>query len=225
MNIADTDGKDRAVADRRVSCTRARRAHWLYGLVIGLSPQTTDHPPRCSATPPPCIWLRHEPPEPFPAPFSRAPPGIAPPSAEFQSTCPAWLPRGNPPFQSTCPARGGLVQTKCRFNPRAPRGTTRRRRQPIRRNVSIHAPRAGHDPGDRLWVRERWSFNPRAPRGARPPPGCQRPDGAVSIHAPRAGRDVWTNAGILAFTVFQSTRPARGATAALRLSYGRLRLI
>ena len=58
-------------------------------------------------------------------------------------------------------------------------------------------------------------FNPRAPRGARPPfdlPFCPRYQ--VSIHAPRAGRDVRRPSGLHPSKEFQSTRPARGATAA-----------
>src|SRR5208282_3937591 len=35
---------------------------------------------------------------------------------------------------------------------------------------------------------------------------------SVSIHAPRAGRDIHVSAFILAALLFQSTRPARGAT-------------
>ena len=66
---------------------------------------------------------------------------------------------------------------------------------PVRRNVSIHAPRAGRDIP--LYL-----LNPLA---------------SVSIHAPRAGRDHvgtrWVRDG-----VFQSTRPARGATHSCRLS-------
>jgi len=60
-------------------------------------------------------------------------------------------------------------------------------------------------------------FNPRAPRGARPV--CQHPliEGVVvSIHAPRAGRDTTRATRLLIRGKFQSTRPARGATTALR---------
>ena len=126
--------------------------------------------------------------------------------AAFQSTRPA---RGatttnRPPnwrrmFQSTRPARGATCgeqpRTSARscFNPRAPRGA--RRYAPFEVaapwTVSIHAPRAGRDVS-----RERTSlgaicFNPRAPRGAR-------------------RMSDWSAATLMAF---QSTRPARGATA------------
>ena len=105
------------------------------------------------------------------------------------------------------------------FNPRAPRGarpaarshrrqgrafqSTRPARGATRvrpgrsalRFVSIHAPRAGRDPPGRWRSVPRTGFNPRAPRGAR-----QR----------------W-NATIVAWAQFQSTRPARGATSAMRV--------
>jgi len=109
------------------------------------------------------------------------------------------------------------------FNPRAPRGarqkiadekagplmfqSTRPARgatpEPTRTNedamVSIHAPRAGRDaPIDYAHSRSR-SFNPRAPRGAR-----QR-------HYNVAEGEL----------MFQSTRPARGATRAGRKSTSR----
>ncbi len=100
------------------------------------------------------------------------------------------------------------------FNPRAPRGarpllgqaTTGSRRfqstRPARgatiyssilwqiRQVSIHAPRAGRDVGHIEAALYTCGFNPRAPRGARP-------------YAVDNDTCVW---------VFQSTRPARGAT-------------
>ena len=58
-----------------------------------------------------------------------------------------------------------------------------------------------------------YSFNPRAPCGARHVATidsfrCVR----VSIHAPRAGRDNLTADLIKGGTLFQSTRPVRGAT-------------
>ena len=131
---------------------------------------------------------------------------IVDPSAEkFQSTRPArGATRGKPapPGRPTC------------FNPRAPRGARRVPAGVLLAGVpvSIHAPRAGRDPGRERVVVEVFSFNPRAPRGARLAPGrCSasnngfqstRPargatpqsrfndrDRGVSIHAPRAGRD------------------------------------
>ncbi len=120
----------------------------------------------------------------------------------------------------------------------APRVGRDRRRQlhplAIRSQVSIHAPRVGRDvraganrPNERC-------FNPRAPRGARPPPLASiLPVSHVSIHAPRVGRDHCEQIrrpsgcgfnpraprgarprrhGCDSVGMFQSTRPAWGAT-------------
>ena len=57
-------------------------------------------------------------------------------------------------------------------------------------DVSIHAPRAGRDGAPAVAAGGVQSFNPRAPRGARPP----------YWDKPRKRK------------LFQSTRPARGAT-------------
>ena len=100
-------------------------------------------------------------------------------------------------FQSTRPVRGA---TNMRVNIR------------FSTSISIHAPRAGRDPGPEVLHYGRW----------------------ISIHAPRAGRDHtvslhcwrWRNFNprapcgarrspamrILRTTSFQSTRPVRGAT-------------
>ena len=56
--------------------------------------------------------------------------------------------------------------------------------------VSIHAPRAGRDCA----------------------PSHRSTDPRVSIHAPRAGRDLAPATAVTRLTLFQSTRPARGAT-------------
>ena len=132
-----------------------------------------------------------------------------------------------------------------RFNPRAPRGA---RPPPLPGRVgllpvSIHAPRAGRDlkaitlssmmrlfqstrpaRGATKVVRFmrnslRSCFNPRAPRGARPYCSCCCQHGTpVSIHAPRAGRDPASSPAICHLLLFQSTRPARGATPLLPIS-------
>ncbi len=101
-------------------------------------------------------------------------------------------------FQSTRPARGATPtrpskqRSNCTFQSTRPaRGAT----CAVLFNgggggVSIHAPRAGRDCGATFRRRPHRCFNPRAPRGARLP--------AWELYRRRA--------------VFQSTRPARGAT-------------
>ena len=102
-------------------------------------------------------------------------------------------------FQSTRPARGATTgqgrddTTENRFQSTRPaRGAT---------SQSLHR------------RRRRTSFNPRAPHGARhrasDSPGEQR---QVSIHAPRTGRDTPVRGRGAHRGLFQSTRPARGAT-------------
>ena len=56
--------------------------------------------------------------------------------------------------------------------------------------ISIHAPHAGRDSPTSQHFSRKLNFNPRAPCGARPPPNCSPVMGSV----------------------FQSTRPMRGAT-------------
>ena len=123
-------------------------------------------------------------------------------------------------FQSTRPARGATRRRhppgKLRscFNPRAPRGA-RPDQAPSnspRYFVSIHAPRAGRD-ADGLLFHHHQKVSIHAPRAGRdrelPAASSRR---QVSIHAPRAGRDVCNAPGRPVIAVFQSTRPARGAT-------------
>ena len=64
-----------------------------------------------------------------------------------------------------------------------------------------------------LW-RDFEYFNPRPPRGGRPP-GAPTPIGTfgISIHAPREGGDVFFLGKLPQHCRFQSTPPARGATA------------
>ena len=124
-------------------------------------------------------------------------------------------------FQSTRPARGATARTRsivflsshfnpraprgarlcigktvCKltynFNPRAPRGArlaSQLSAAAVTR-ISIHAPREGRDRSPLSRSFQPTYFNPRAPRGAR---------------LARAGQSVVP-------VVFQSTRPARGAT-------------
>ncbi len=101
-------------------------------------------------------------------------------------------------FQSTRPARGATSWSmafamRIAFQSTRPaRGATRLVAvQHSHRRVSIHAPRAGRDRSDPAPARRPCSFNPRAPRGAR----------------------LWDFQTMPYGSLFQSTRPARGATA------------
>ena len=80
--------------------------------------------------------------------------------------------------------------------------------------ISIHAPRTGSDAGVSADLRSEHNFNPRSPHGERQ---CSLPQplGAfqISIHAPRTGSDLETTSDWCQIEVFQSTLPARGATA------------
>ena len=150
-------------------------------------------------------------------------------SAEFQSTHPA---RG-----ATCDHRPGH-DTTYHFNPRTPRGVRRMAAQILRgfSIISIHTPREGCDRlgcCDKIpclpfqsthpargatglpvhQYRHTANFNPRTPRGVRPdtayrPPRCtyfnpRTPRGVRPLHR-SGGGSCWE---------FQSTHPARGATA------------
>ena len=124
-------------------------------------------------------------------------------------------------FQSTRPARGAtpskfVYVPYCAFQSTRPaRGATRYHHQPHGQlPVSIHAPRAGRDATVRGHA-ARWNVSIHAPRAGRDV--SQRSQGRlrrVSIHAPRAGRDSNTPVHGLTGDMFQSTRPARGATTA-----------
>ena len=111
---------------------------------------------------------------------------------------------------------GELPGSRCTdFNPRAPCGTRRERRQhrAPRPAISIHAPRVGRDRTMRKCGDTSRNFNPRAPCGARRSRSRSRLSlskfqstrpvwgathrcragsqaHAISIHAPRVGRDV-----------------------------------
>ena len=124
-------------------------------------------------------------------------------------------------FQSTRPMRGATSAGGCEHG---------------EHDISIHAPHAGRDESRRFrYVRDR-HFNPRAPCGARqripleslpctnisihaPHAGRdqkrrQKPGKKklISIHAPHAGRDGRAKWYTIPKSVFQSTRPMRGAT-------------
>ena len=80
--------------------------------------------------------------------------------------------------------------------------------------ISIHAPRTGSDRRTSATRPSRTHFNPRSPHGERrrrirPEGFCPR----ISIHAPRTGSDLRPPSELHRHKEFQSTLPARGATA------------
>ena len=100
-------------------------------------------------------------------------------------------------FQSTRPVRGATaapapLRLLGAFQSTRPvRGATYLLRSTRRKMwISIHAPRAGRDDTGQP----------------------QRLPGYISIHAPRAGRDLASGHSFCPVTLFQSTRPVRGAT-------------
>ena len=101
------------------------------------------------------------------------------------------------------------------FNPRAPRGA-RQRCSPcgvLCWLISIHAPREGRDlPQPQLFGLYH-HFNPRAPRGARPLTHIRR-QRMQRFQSTRPARGATAVRKAVRFlkTIFQSTRPARGAT-------------
>ena len=119
----------------------------------------------------------------------RAPRGARPPANISKGIVLSFNPRA--PRGARRSMTSTTAQGHC-FNPRAPRGARPTLQLAAVRTyaVSIHAPRAGRDDNFRLRTRISFSFNPRAPRGAR---------------RGGSGRQITG-------TLFQSTRPARGAT-------------
>ena len=109
-----------------------------------------------------------------------------------------------------------LPATLPNFNPRSPCGERLADGTWgwVDATISIHAPRAGSDPGAGSvppgCCRD---FNPRSPCGERPllTAHQNRPD-AISIHAPRAGSDAGSTRRAAWTNLFQSTLPVRGAT-------------
>ena len=102
-------------------------------------------------------------------------------------------------FQSTPPARGATTST-CFLS--------------LIWIISIHAPREGSDAKYLELSQSCADFNPRSPRGERPlsTPICAWSP-HISIHAPREGSDQGGIQQCRAESQFQSTLPARGATA------------
>ena len=79
--------------------------------------------------------------------------------------------------------------------------------------ISIHAPREGGDQGRNSRTRLREHFNPRPPRGGRLRRTRRYPDQSRFQSTPPArGATAAGAAGAATITVFQSTPPARGAT-------------
>ena len=100
------------------------------------------------------------------------------------------------------------------FNPRAPEGARRAiiPQPPPNLPVSIHAPPKGRDNIYPMNPYQLPSFNPRAPEGAR---RVTLPfTNGVPCFNPRApeGARRWEERAGIDVTVFQSTRPRRGAT-------------
>ena len=104
------------------------------------------------------------------------------------------------------------------FNPRAPCGARPARPMPYFSHDSFQSTRPvrGATRSASSTPRSSACFNPRAPCGARHAAmeRC-RERNRVSIHAPRAGRDHSANGTDVGDTLFQSTRPVRGATSCL----------
>ena len=101
-------------------------------------------------------------------------------------------------FQPTRPLRGATARSMTPrnntrdFNPRAPCGARHYRTAP---------------------TYNKQDFNPRAPCGARPgSSGAGAASEGISTHAPLAGRDGPQPTKITGFSIFQPTRPLRGAT-------------
>ena len=112
------------------------------------------------------------------------------------------------------------------FNPRSPHGERRRCRACAAEIMDDFNPRSPH--GERRnnvkkQIAEPENFNPRSPHGERRLSALPYRSGLrISIHAPRTGSDeifVENQAGIKRF---QSTLPARGATACGRCRNARM---
>ena len=118
-----------------------------------------------------------------------------------------------------------IRQESTDFNPRSPHGE---RPLPPPESaqcvpISIHAPRTGSDAFPCLAARAYSNFNPRSPHGERhilPPPISK----SKSNFNPRSPHGERPKSSLSASTIcaFQSTLPARGATALSTASRGRL---
>ena len=82
----------------------------------------------------------------------------------------------------------------------------------MRGAISIHAPRTGSDGTLMFCEVETSNFNPRSPHGERPPPAsCSPPSGLFQSTLPARGATARAT-GPSSGGLFQSTLPARGAT-------------
>ena len=82
----------------------------------------------------------------------------------------------------------------------------------MRRQISIHAPRAGGDSVISPMICFCCNFNPRPPCGGRPPSRCARVwVGPFQSTPPVWGATVWSSS-LNAYHAFQSTPPVWGAT-------------
>ena len=118
-------------------------------------------------------------------------------------------PRGARPDNQHKAAEGGWFQST-----RPARGATDRPygwQAAVR--VSIHAPRAGRDSGKAPRSLTMGGFNPRAPRGARPNTPVHGLTGDMFQSTRPARGATLCDAEAIPPNGFQSTRPARGATA------------
>ena len=125
-------------------------------------------------------------------------------------------------FQSTLPARGATRRPDSRtpgkadFNPRSPHGERRGRDNSRRGRHAFQStlPARGATTAQHPDSPARGHFNPRSPHGERL--SCARATKvkiSISIHAPRTGSDTPDDDRCTVAAEFQSTLPARGATA------------
>ena len=108
------------------------------------------------------------------------------------------------------------------FNPRAPCGARQTLRLPcaLILIISTHAPLAGRDRRRQTGETPSQHFNPRAPCGARPRPWRSRCSaGYFNPRAPCGARHQQP-CGHGRKTIFQPTRPLRGATGGCKCSRG-----
>ena len=128
--------------------------------------------------------------------------------------------KGRPLFQSTRPVRGATVNVKLIMAvilisilaPRAGRDCNASAKKDLLKNFNPRAPHGARLPAAYPYRLPRF-ISIRAPRTGRDAQGPGLVSGIlISIRAPRTGRDTWGDTPPLRWAVFQSARPARGAT-------------